>query len=138
MVPRKSTLAETLADVEEKVAHQKKSARAVIELGARDTLLIPNLAFIIRHRFKELEGNDKQFLNPALQGAYLDIAAQMIQFRLDRSGAELSSEAKVHVLPSASFFDVNHPFLLYMLKRGGNKPFLVMWVDNAELLQNQR
>jgi hypothetical protein len=58
----------------------------------------------------------------------------MIQFRLDRSGAELASESKVVVKPGASFFHFNRPFLIYMKKRSGEHPFFLMWVENAELL----
>jgi hypothetical protein len=133
LVNRKPTLADTLAEVEQKIAAQPAPER----LRQRDTLLVPNIAWNVSHRFNELEGKDKQFLNPALQGLYLDTALQTIRFRLDRSGAELASEAKMIVKPSASFFHVNRPFLVYMKKRGGTQPFFVMWVDNAELLQKK-
>jgi hypothetical protein len=62
---------------------------------------------------------------------------QMIQFRLDRSGAELASEAKVYCKPGETFFHVNRPFLVIIKKRTRKKPFLVVWVDNAELLQKK-
>jgi hypothetical protein len=136
-VDRKPTLAATLADVEQKIAAQPASDRFLAELHPRDTLLVPNIAWRLSHHFKELEGEDKQFLNPALQGQYLDTALQTIQFRLDRSGAELASESKVYVKPGASFFHVNRPFLVYMKKRGGKRPFFVMWVENAELLEKK-
>ncbi|UCF14864.1 MAG: hypothetical protein JSW59_15755 [Phycisphaerales bacterium] len=33
-------------------------------------------------------------------------------------------------------FDFNSPFLIYVKKRGADySPFFVMWVDNAELMQ---
>jgi hypothetical protein len=136
-VDRKSTLADTLADVEQKIAKGPAPDDSVSKLHPRDTLLIPNVAWKISHRFKELEGTDKRFLNPALRGLYLDAAIQTIQFRLDRSGAELASESKVYVKPSASFFHLNRPFLIYMKKRGHKHPFFVLWVDNAELLEMQ-
>jgi hypothetical protein len=130
-VDRKSTLSETLADVQQKVMLNGSS------FGVRDTLIIPNLAWRINHRFKELEGKDKRFLNPALDDLYLDTALQTIEFRLDRSGAELQSESKVYVKPGASFFHVNRPFLLYMKKRGAEHPFFVAWIENAELLKKK-
>jgi hypothetical protein len=88
----------------------------------------------VEHRFRELEGKDKRLLNPNLRGLYLDRAAQTVAFRLDRSGAELESEAKVIVKPAASYYELTGPFLVYMQKRGARQPFFVMWVDNAELL----
>src|SRR5262249_17250176 len=122
-VNRKPTLADTLADVEQKIAAQPAPDAFMSQLHPRDTLLVPNMAWKVSHRFKELEGQDKQFLNPALRGLYLDTAIQTIQFRLDRSGAELASESKVLVAPGASFFHLDRPFLVYMKKRGGKHPF---------------
>ena len=136
-VNRKPTLADTLADVEQRIAAQPASDRFASELHPRDTLLVPNIAWRVSHRFTELEGTDKQFLNPELRGLYLDSALQTIRFRLDRSGAELASESKVFVKPGASFFHVNRPFLVYLKNRGGKHPFFVMWVENAELLEKE-
>jgi hypothetical protein len=133
----KPTLAKTLADVERKIAEQPAPDSFVSALHARDILLIPNIAWKISHRFTELEGKDKQFLNPSLRGLYLDTAMESIQFRLDRSGAELTSESKVYVKPGVSFFHFNRPFLVLMKKRGGKRPFFVMWVENAELLEKK-
>jgi hypothetical protein len=73
-VDRKPTLADTLAESEQKIAAQPAPDHFVSELHPRDTLLVPNIAWRVSHRFKELEGKDKQFLNPALRGLYLDTA----------------------------------------------------------------
>lgn len=135
-VDRQGTLAETLADVERKIASQPADDFAS-KVGPRDTLLIPNMRWMVSHRFKELEGKDKQFLNPALEGLYLDTAIQTIQFRLNRSGAELASEAKVYVKPGASFFHFDRPFLVMMKNRSHKNPFLLVWIENAELLEKQ-
>jgi hypothetical protein len=35
--------------------------------------------------------------------------------------------------PTSYLYD--RPFLLVMQKRGSSRPFFVMWVENAELLQ---
>jgi hypothetical protein len=58
----------------------------------------------------------------------------MIQFRLDRSGAELKSEAKLYAKPMPKEFIFDRPFLICVKKRGAEHPFFVMWVDNVELL----
>jgi hypothetical protein len=130
------TLAATLADVRKKIA-ETPAPDFASRLHPRDTVLIPNMNWTITHRFKELEGRDKRFRNPALRELYLDTALQMIRFRLDKGGADLASEAKVFVKPGASFFHVNRPFLVCMKKRDARCPFFVMWVDNAELLCKQ-
>jgi hypothetical protein len=57
-----------------------------------------------------------------------------MDFRLDRSGVELESEAKLFVTPIPINYVINRPFLIYVKKRGSDRPFFAMWVDNAELL----
>ena len=134
-VDRKATLAETVAEVERKI-EPEKSAHGMqrSRFYPRDRLLVPEIAWRITHRFRELEGKDKQFLNPPLRGLHLGAAILTIHFRLDRSGAELASESKMYVKPGASLFHFDRPFLVLLKKRDGKHPFFVMWVDNAELL----
>ena len=135
-IDRKQTLAETLEDIQRKIALPKRPSLDS-QLHPRDTLIVPNMAWRITHHFRELEGRDRSFQNPALQGLHIDAAIQTIQFRLDRSGAELDSEAKIYVKPGASYFHVNRPFLVYMVKRGNQRPFFVAWIENTELLQRK-
>lgn len=130
LVERKSNLAETLASVEKKIVSVGKQEQG---LGPNDVLLVPDLFWYIAHRFAELEG--RAFTNPTLKGQRMDIAQQDILFRLDRSGAELKSEAKIYALPMPTYYVFDRPFLIYMRKRGELRPYFVMWVDNAELLQ---
>jgi hypothetical protein len=134
---RERSLAETLAAVERKIGTQPVEDTYESALNPVDTLLVPNMAWRITHHFKELEGNDKLFTNPTLRGLYLDTALQTIQFRLDRFGAELASESKQLLKPTATDFHFNRPFFLYMKKRGAARPFFVMWVDNSELLEKR-
>jgi hypothetical protein len=135
-VPRKATLLETLADVEKKIQGSARSPYAEYQrrFGIRDVLLVPNLNWEVRHNFAELEGGDKRFTNAGFGGYYIAKAMQTIRFRLDRSGAELASEAQHICKPSATFFVLDRPFLIFMRKREAERPFFVMWVDNAELL----
>jgi hypothetical protein len=135
-VPPRATLAETLDDVEKKTQefarqHQEKYGR---KFGVRDVLLVPNLNWEVRHHFAELEGTDKRLLNTGFTGYHIAEAMQTIRFKLDRSGAELASEAQVFCLPIPTHFVFNRPFLIVVKKRGAERPFFVMWVDNAELL----
>ncbi len=130
LVEPKSTLAQTVKSVEEKIASRKKQEPE--GLGPNDVLLVPDIVWRISHRFAELEG--REFTNAELKGQRIDVAQQDIEFRLDRSGAELKSEAKVYYAPIPTYYVFDHPFLVYMKKRGAEMPYFVMWVDNAELL----
>ncbi len=87
------------------------------------------------YHFRELEGPDKLLFTATGQRLFLATALQVLQFKMDRKGAEVSSEAKMEALDGgASHFHFDRPFLIYLKKRGAKHPFFVMWVDNAELL----
>jgi len=123
------TLGDTLAKIEAKTASYEAWTS---EFGNCDVVLVPEIAFRVLHHFRELEGYT--FANAALQGQDLDVALQEIQFRLDRSGAELMSEMKMYTRSSGSEFIGDGPFLIYLKKRGAAWPYFVIWVDNDELL----
>ncbi len=55
----------------------------------------------------------------------------------DNCSAELYAEAKELVLPIPSYYYVDRPFLLYIIKRGAAHPIFAAWIDNAELLQKR-
>lgn len=127
----KDTLADTVKFVEDKI---KKRSRPSILLSFTDQeeLLVPNMLWKLIHNFKNLEGLD--LANPDFEDYYIDAALQMIEFRLDRSGAGVTSESLIaaDAIPNKYLF--NEPFLIYMKLRGRDNPFFVMWIDNAELL----
>jgi hypothetical protein len=127
------TLGQTLAALEEKIANSPKE-KLFHEFGINDVLLVPNMFWRIVHHFDELVG--KYLLNQSYTGYRIKEALQIVQFRLDRSGAELKSEAKLHVAPVPCHFVFDRPFLIYMKKREAIHPFFVAWVDNAELLSS--
>ncbi len=135
-IPREATLAETLADMEKKtrdlaLAPDSEHYR---RFGPNDVLIVPNLNWEVQHRFTELEGPDRPLLNDGFGEYYIAKAMQTIRFRLDRSGAELASEAQLPCAPVPTHYLYNRPFLIVMKQRGAERPFFLMWVDNAELL----
>jgi hypothetical protein len=139
-IPPEQTLAASLSRVEKEIAEWKEHLRmeypnvaiGMQSIGPSDTFLVPDFHWFISHRFSELEG--RAFANEKLKGQRLDVAQQDILFRLDKSGAELKSEAKAYAAAEPNDFILNRPFLVYMKKRDAQMPYFVMWVDNAELL----
>ncbi|MHC4621818.1 MAG: hypothetical protein ACYTEQ_29100 [Planctomycetota bacterium] len=138
-IKREPTLAAALRRIEREEAELQKLikgdrgyGRYLEAVGPNDVLLVPDLFWQISRRFSELEG--RSFENPTLKGQHLEVAQQDILFRLDRSGAELKSEAKMVCLPIPTYFVLDRPFLICMKKRGAPVPYFVMWVSNAELL----
>ena len=131
-VPRKETLAATVAYLEEKIA----AGGTEVTFGSHTPLVVPNLNWKVLHHFAELEGTDKALQNPAWKGYFLRTSLQQVEFRLDRSGAAMASQSKIVAAKAlvASRFRFLDPFLIVMKVRGAKHPYFVLWVDNAELL----
>ncbi len=127
MVPRQGTLKETWAYVRTKLLPDGRG------LGPNDTLLVPNIRCEMAQDFESLEG--RRLLNPDLNRWRIDVARQAIEFRLNRGGAELGSEAKILALPVPTHYHFDRPFLVVMRKRGADHPYFLLWVDNREILE---
>ncbi|HEY3324925.1 MAG TPA: hypothetical protein VGP72_31015 [Planctomycetota bacterium] len=125
----KPTLAETVKYVQDRAAGSSSDPKLEI-------LRIPNMLWRVDHHFSELEGRYLQ--KPTFRSYFIFNAEQDTEFRLDRGGAQVISEARLEIkaadknAPLELIFD--RPFLLYMKKRDAAQPFFVMWVDNAGVL----
>lgn len=141
-MPRKSTLAETLNELNEKLATSKPFG-----LKFSMSLFVPNMDWRVEHDFTELEGQDKIFMNKTMgqdDAEFLAILFQFVDFKMNRTGASVRSgsylatdllnghEHEEDTNPDHYHFD--RPFLIVMKKRDSTHPFFVMGVDNAELL----
>lgn len=120
-VAPKETLAATWHDVQRKM-DEWKPAQEERAFRDNDKLVVPEVNYKIKHSFKELEA-----------GGGLK-AWQDIDFRLDRSGAIVSSAAGMYAWGMSRNFSFTRPFLIALRKRGAAEPYFVMWIDNAELL----
>ena len=127
LIPKKETMKAMWEDVRSKLLPNGQG------LGPNDTLLIPSLRCNLAQDFESLSGHP--LLNPGFKGKTLDIVRQAIEFRLNRGGAELGSEAKIMALPVPTHYHFDRPFLVAMRKRGSSHPFLLMWVENREVLK---
>lgn len=133
-VERKENLTATLADLDAAIGEYSREHGEALSLGGNDILLVPDMFWRFLHHFSELEGHVIE--SAPIQGQEITVSVQEIQFRLDRSGAELWSEAHQYWRSSGlGHYICDRPFLVIMKKRGQETPFFVMWVDNAELLQ---
>jgi hypothetical protein len=113
VVERKPTLAEQLTDLNAKVAAHQHATEHEKHFSSNDTVLVPNIGFRITHHFRELE------IDP------LTAAWQMTQFRLNRSGAELTSEASMAFSPTPTHYHFDRPFLVVMKRRDRERPYFV-------------
>ena len=129
-IPRSGSLAQTLESLEERTKKRKPRHG----LGPYDTLSIPEMRWRIDHRFRALEGTDKKLANPGFEGHWLARARQVIEFRLDKGGAALKSEADASYESSPAHYRFGQPFLVVMRTRDAKEPVLVAWVETPELL----
>ncbi len=135
VVEPKGTLAETYEHLQHGIEQFRKQGPRYEHarwFQGSDELRVPELFYRLDHRFAELI--DKMVANV---GMPIVEAMQTIEFRLDRSGALLESQALVGISATPREFFFDRPFLIYMKKRDAARPFFVMWVDNAELLARE-
>lgn len=129
-----ASLAETVAHVEAAVRSGAEDRRLRPRFGSADGLAIPRIAFDMVHRFQELEGRDRLLLNAALEGRCIATAVQTVQFRLERNGAAIRSDAQLVSPALATDYSFDRPFLVYVKRRGSAQPYFAMWVSDADLL----
>jgi len=134
-IERRPTLTDTLKSLEAVIGAASTDKTFHRGLEDEDTLLVPMMHWGIEHHFRDLEGPDKVLLTSSGRNLYLAKAFQLLEFKMDEKGAEITSEAKEEALDGGpAHFHFDRPYLIYMKKRGAKHPFFVMWVDNAELL----
>jgi hypothetical protein len=111
-----------------------------------DVLLVPRIKLDVTRRYTEIEGlHFRPKGTNVSKDLWLRSAAQAILFEMNEKGVELKSEAhmalgcekssepeKKHIM----IFD--KPFLLMLQRRGVQRPYLVLWVDNPEVLVSWR
>ncbi len=149
LLPRQNTLRETVDAVEQKISEFKKNPhyKRLCKLQPSkfpsvppDSLIVPDILYKLTHKYEELI--DKKIKNRNYWNYWFLIARQMINFSLSRTGVTVKSQAILAAPPPAARLGAprrlhfNRPFLIYVKKRQGSaNPFFVMWVDNAELMQ---
>lgn len=101
-----------------------------------EVLRVPKIDLDTLHRYSELV--DRKLLNQGFEDYSIAEALQAIRFRLDETGADLSSEAAIELFIGAVAqqreFVFDKPFLLCLKERESRVPYLAIWIDNSEFL----
>ena len=141
MIEPGETMEGTYRKLQKKIDDFKKEPnyKEMKKFSSSDKLRVPDMFWKVTHNFTEIEG--KKITNKRFNDMPITTAMQMINFRLDRSGAILKSESMFRMgglppkkLPEVREYILDKPFMIYLKKREAEQPFFVMWVDNAELL----
>ncbi len=114
------TLLDTVTRVQSRVerGYSKSSDESRLQDGER--MMVPIVSFGV------------------LKDYFGGTASQMIKFRLDESGARLRAHVTVLALGEEGKprqFVFNKPFLLYLVQRNSDHPYLAMWIANEEFLE---
>jgi hypothetical protein len=138
LVEPRGSLAETYDYVVERMAEYPEGDE-YRKFRYEDELAVPEMAWRLTHNFSELE--KKLFLNEGFTDQFVDRALQTIEFKLNKEGVELKSEAvfagETAMAPTvdARRLVFDRPFLIFIKKRDADTPVFAMWVDNNELLK---
>ncbi|MBW8381291.1 MAG: hypothetical protein K0M69_02050 [Youngiibacter sp.] len=101
-----------------------------------DKLNVPLIAIDMRKDYETLIG--QYLMNKGFEDYFIGSALQRMEFVLNESGAALKSKAEIvldkSVPPPSKNLILDDSFLLYMVEKGKADPYLVIYVDNAELL----
>ena len=130
-----ASLAKTLEQLEKKIASPYGEGYKLRGITTYHSLVIvPVLSWTISHHYQNLLNNP--LLNHEFSGCRIADARQDIQFKLNREGDDLPTAADITTWGcTREDYLFNHPFLICIKLRGTPRPFFVMWVDNAELLE---
>lgn len=139
VVPKLETFDQTISYIESKMHEFQLDPNYphLREVNPSDELIVPDLLYKMTHCFTELEGKGIGNQPFCLEGYFIWKAIQTIDFSLTRKSIILKSTAHSRTSPILNGRNIyfNKPFLIYVKKRGTeHNPFFVMWVGNAELL----
>lgn len=133
-IPPGKTLLETYEQAESMIGSSRPG-----KLKDGDILLVPVVDLSADHSCTELIG--LHLLNEGFEEYFVCEARQDVRFRLDESGAGISSEGVFAIQKgggggkSLIFSD---PFLLYCKKKGERYPYFAVWVGDAGVMIRTR
>lgn len=147
-VPPEPTLQETIDTVLKRVASPNPQHKRFTLEGPED-LLIPKLSFNILKTYQELLGIQivDSPIGNALEPEIIINATQATAFVLNERGAELESVAEIGTMMIGEFdgtpteppkirkFLFDRPFLVLLRETQSREPYLVLWIENAELME---
>jgi prepilin-type processing-associated H-X9-DG protein len=134
-----STLDETLTAVLERIRGRSRSyRRRGIEL--KESLRVPILAISVDRDYTELV--HRPIRNAEWESRFIARASQRIRFILNERGARLESDAFIGIdvgfhwePPKPRHFVFDKPFLLCIREGPDKEPYLVMWIENSEVME---
>lgn len=133
-----ATLAETINQVLIRVTDADP-----VQPRMHDVLKVPKFNFDITREYQELLNLSLVLKNPHVaRDLQIVSALQNIRFQLDETGVRLRSESHMSFgcskaappPPARHVMVFDKPFLLLLLRRDADVPYLAVWIENPEIL----
>jgi len=135
-----ATLEEAIAAVRRRIADPDPQYTDKRFLSS-ESLAVPKLLLCVERQYSEII--DLDILGADL---FISVAAQVIKFQLNETGALLESEAVIigdnghtpHTPAGKRKFIFDRPFLIYLIERDADQPYFAAWIENTELMEPVR
>ena len=129
----------TFKEIYEEIQKNNQNYKDNKALTQNDTLQIPNIDFNVKKEYEELENNTFKFSNG--EEYKIDKALQTIQFRLDKKGGKIRSEAGMMVSKSSLLQDkpreflVNDTFCIFLKEKNKELPYFASKISDITKVQ---
>lgn len=114
---------------------KKEKYSGAADFDEIDELRVPNFDFYLKHYFDELSGK-------TIVGGERDViiqqALETIEFKMDREGVKLKSEAAIYMgdgfmpVKKPRYFYFDDTFVLFLMERGRQRPYFAMRVQDMK------
>lgn len=130
----------TFKEIYDKIKNAKYDGNK--KLNSNETLKIPNIEFKEKKQFEKLQ--NKEFSFSTGEKYYIEQAIQTIEFKLDKKGGEVKSEAGMGIVKSAALtqeepekreFNLDDTFTLFLRENGRDMPYFAAIISDITKFQ---
>lgn len=132
----------TFADIYEKIKQKSEKYEGSYALAEREILQIPNIKFDLKEEIKDVENQPFSFSNG--DEYIIEKALQTIQFKLDKKGGKIKSEAGMMIEKAMAVmqtepreFLVNDVFTLFLIEKNQDLPYFAAKISDISQVQEE-
>lgn len=136
----KNPKGDTFSKIYKNILEEKDKYSGNLNMKAKETLKIPNINFKEKKEFKEIENKSFYFSNGDKYS--IEKALQTIEFKLDRKGGKIKSEAGMMVKNEMGVLDENirefsidDTFAIFLLQEGKEVPYFANKINDISKFQ---
>lgn len=136
----KNPKGDTFNEIYNNILNEKDKYSGNLNMKENETLKIPNIEFKEKKEFKEIENKSFFFANG--EEYSIEKALQVIEFKLDRKGGKVKSEAGMMVKNEMASlnenireFSIDDTFAIFLVQEGKNVPYFASKISDIKLKQ---